>query len=52
MADIEREAILKALKEHDYHRTKTAEALGISRRALTYNLPASRNAGFAVDKPV
>jgi len=51
MADIERDAILRALKEQDYHRTNTARALGISRRALTYKLQAYRAAGHPVDPP-
>jgi len=51
MEDIEREAILSALKENDYHRTRTATALGISRRALTYKLRDYRAAGFDTEKP-
>ncbi len=51
MEDIEREAILSALKENDFHRTRTATALGISRRALTYKLRDYRAAGFDVEKP-
>ena len=38
LAQIEREAILKALDAHRWHRTKTAEALGITFRALRYKL--------------
>lgn len=49
MEDIERAAILSALKENDYHRTRTATALGISRRTLTYKLRDYRAAGFDVD---
>ena len=51
MADIERDAILKTLKEQGFHRTNTAKALGISRRALTYKLRTYRAAGFDIDKP-
>ena len=51
MADIEREAILKTLAEQNFHRTNTAKALGISRRALTYKLRSYRAAGFSIDKP-
>ena len=51
MADIERDAILKVLKEQDFHRTRTAAALGISRRALTYKLRDYRAAGFETEKP-
>lgn len=49
MADIERTVILTALKEHNYNRTETARAIGISRRALTYKLRAYRERGFAID---
>ena len=49
MADIERTAILQALRQHDYNRTETARALGISRRTLTYKLRAYRDQGFAID---
>jgi len=38
LAQIERDAILKALDAHRWHRTKTAEALGITFRALRYKL--------------
>jgi two-component system response regulator AtoC len=34
MGDVERNIILQSLKEHNYNRTKTALALGISRRTL------------------
>src|SRR5262249_7136562 len=34
--EIEREAILKALRKNNYNRTETAKELAISRRALTY----------------
>src|SRR5262249_18606685 len=36
LEEIERQAILAALKKHDFNRTETAKALGISRRALIY----------------
>ena len=49
MADIERTAILHALKQHDFNRTETARALGISRRALTYKLRTYREKGYTVD---
>ncbi len=49
MEDVERDAILRALREHDYNRTETARALGISRRALTYKLRAYREQGYDVD---
>jgi len=46
LEEIERQAILQALRKHDYNRTETAKALGISRRALIYKLQRFRNAGF------
>ena len=49
MEDIERGAILRALREKDYNRTETARTLGISRRALTYKLRAYREQGYDVD---
>jgi DNA-binding NtrC family response regulator len=38
LEDIERAVILQTLKQHEYNRTETARALGISRRALIYKL--------------
>jgi DNA-binding NtrC family response regulator len=49
LEEIERQAILQALRKHDYNRTETAKALGISRRALIYKLQRFRNAGFTID---
>ncbi len=49
MENFERAIILHTLREHDYNRVKTAKALGISRRALTYKLRAYRDQGYAVD---
>ena len=49
LEEIERQAILHALRKHDYNRTETAKALGISRRALIYKLQRFRNAGYAID---
>ncbi len=49
LAEIEREAIMQALRQHDFNRTETAKALGISRRALLYKLQRLREAGFSVD---
>jgi len=51
LEEIERQAILQALRKHDYNRTETAKALGISRRALIYKLQRFRNAGFEIDAP-
>jgi DNA-binding NtrC family response regulator len=49
LEEIERQAILLALKQHDSNRTETAKALGISRRALIYKLQRFREQGFSVD---
>jgi DNA-binding NtrC family response regulator len=46
MDEIERYAILAALKQHKSNRTETARALGISRRALLYKLQRLRQQGF------
>jgi len=47
--EIERQAIFQALRAHDFNRTETARALGISRRALIYKLQRFRELGFEVD---
>jgi two-component system response regulator AtoC len=49
LAEIERLAILQALRKHDFNRTETAKALGISRRALIYKLQRFREEGYPVD---
>jgi len=49
--DIERTAMLQTLKKHDYNRTETAKALGISRRALIYKLQRLRELGYQIDSP-
>jgi DNA-binding NtrC family response regulator len=49
LEEIERQAILQALKQHEFNRTETAKALGISRRALIYKLQRFRKMGFAID---
>jgi len=46
---IENQAILQALRKHDFNRTETAKALGISRRALLYKLQRLRQLGHAID---
>jgi DNA-binding NtrC family response regulator len=46
MDEIERNAIIVALKHHKSNRTETAKALGISRRALLYKLQRLRQQGF------
>jgi DNA-binding NtrC family response regulator len=49
LGDIERQAIFQALRKHDFNRTETAKALGISRRALIYKLQRFRELGYKVD---
>ena len=48
--EIERDAILKALRKNNYNRTETARELAISRRALTYKLQQLRAEGTPVDQ--
>ena len=48
LEDIERQAILQALREHSYNRTEVARTLGISRRALLYKLQRFRELGYDV----
>jgi DNA-binding NtrC family response regulator len=52
LEEIEREAILKALRKNNYNRTETARELAISRRALTYKLQRLRAEGAQIDPPV
>ena len=49
LEEIERQAILQALRKHDFNRTETARTLGISRRALIYKLQRWRKLGFEID---
>lgn len=49
LEEIEREAILKALRKNHYNRTETAKELAISRRALTYKLQRLRAEGALID---
>lgn len=49
LGEIERQAIFQALRKHDFNRTETAKALGISRRALIYKLQRFREQGLPVD---
>lgn len=51
LEDLERQAILLALREHNFNRTEAAKALGLSRRALLYKLHRLRELGFQVDLP-
>ena len=38
LGEVERLAIVQALRKHNFNRTETAKALGISRRALIYKM--------------
>ena len=49
LAEIERQAIVQALRQHNGNRTETARALGISRRTLIYKLQRFRQEGFVVE---
>ncbi|HEX3797352.1 MAG TPA: sigma-54 dependent transcriptional regulator [Verrucomicrobiae bacterium] len=49
LEEVERTAVLEALRKNDFNRTETAKALGISRRALLYKLQRLREQGFEVD---
>jgi DNA-binding NtrC family response regulator len=49
LEEIERAAVLDALKKNQFNRTETAKTLGISRRALLYKLQRLRAQGYEVD---
>jgi DNA-binding NtrC family response regulator len=49
LGEIERQAIFQTLRKHNFNRTETAKALGISRRALIYKLQHFREQGYEVD---
>jgi DNA-binding NtrC family response regulator len=49
LEQIERQAILQALRQHGFNRTETARSLGISRRALLYKLQRWRSQGLEID---
>ena len=51
LEQIEREAILRALRKNSYNRTETARELAISRRSLTYKLQRLRAEGVPIDPP-
>ncbi len=51
LEEIERQAIVQALRKNNFNRTETAKALGISRRTLLYKLQRLRDEGFEVDPP-
>jgi DNA-binding NtrC family response regulator len=46
--NVERVLILQTLREHDYNRSRTAQALGISRRALIYKLQRYADLGYQI----
>jgi len=46
MEEVQRLAIFQAMREHNYNRTETARALGISRRALLYKLKSFAEQGY------
>jgi len=48
LEEVEREAILQALRQHDFNRTETAAALGISRRTLLYKLQRFQKLGYKI----
>ena len=50
MEEIERTAILEALRKHDYNRSETARALGISRRALLYKIRRYEQQGYSTNR--
>jgi DNA-binding NtrC family response regulator len=49
MDEVERVVILQTLRENDFNRTITAQALGISRRNLQYKLRRYKEEGHAVE---
>ena len=49
LEEVERVAVLDALRKNNFNRTETAKALGISRRALLYKLQRLREQGYEVD---
>src|SRR6185369_7941187 len=51
LEEIEHQAVAQALRKHNFNRTETAKALGISRRALIYKLQHLRELGYEVDRP-
>ena len=49
LEEIERDAILLALRKNDFNRTETAKALGISRRTLLYKIQRFQKMGIEID---
>ena len=48
LEEIERNAILDALRKHNFNRTETSRSLGISRRALLYKLQRFQKLGYGI----
>ena len=48
LEEVERETILQTLRQHNFNRTETAIALGISRRTLQYKLQRFQKSGYAI----
>ncbi|MEO8425799.1 MAG: sigma-54 dependent transcriptional regulator [Verrucomicrobiota bacterium] len=49
LEEIERQAILQTLHKHSFNRTETANALGISRRALIYKIQRLKELGYEIN---
>jgi DNA-binding NtrC family response regulator len=49
MEEIERAIILQSLHAHQFNRSETARALGLSRRTLLYKIQRFREQGFRVE---
>lgn len=49
MEEVQRLTIFQAMREHNYNRTETARALGISRRTLLYKLKSYAEQGYVID---
>ena len=48
LEEVERNAILEALRKHNFNRTETSKSLGISRRALLYKLQRFQKLGYEI----
>lgn len=48
--DFKRQSILKALKQMNYHRQKTADHLGMPLRSLTFLIAKYKEEGYRVTK--
>ena len=49
MEEVERSVILQTLRTHNFNRSETARALGLSRRTLLYKIQRFREQGFLVE---